>query len=377
MAEILLDKVGVDFPIYNSDARSLKRSLLALGGGKLRKDDGRVSVRALSDVSMEIRDGDRIGLIGFNGAGKTTLLRVLAGIYSPCRGSIVRHGRVAPLFDVAMGMDMESTGYENIILKGLFLGLTRAEIDARLHDIAAFTELGNYLSVPVRTYSSGMLLRLAFAICTCIDPEIILMDEWIGVGDAHFLKKATDRLEDFVARSSILVLASHSNDLIRTTCNKAALMNQGTLVAYGPVDVVLSQYELLGTAPFFRPQKYLDANPDLAGPVRDGLVAPWTHFMTFGVFEPRPMGNGIHLDQFTADPVYLAAKTEGNAVMAIQRLAQVLPFMPGFEAPSGWTLPAETPLPADFVPRNGETLVIPPHYKGAVPDTLPAAFLRA
>src|SRR5690606_37849021 len=163
----------------------------------------------------------------------TTLLRTLAGVYAPVSGRIRRTGSVAPLFDISLGFDTESNGYDNIVLRGLYLGLDRRDIESRIDSIAEFTELGAYLSMPLRTYSSGMLLRLAFAVATAVDPDIILMDEWIGVGDAHFLEKATKRLNEFIARSSVLVLASHSEALIREVCNKAVLLGQGRVLAVG------------------------------------------------------------------------------------------------------------------------------------------------
>ncbi|MDK1020497.1 MAG: ABC transporter ATP-binding protein [Candidatus Hydrogenedentes bacterium] len=244
MAFIQLDGVSVDFPLYSGASRSLKKRLLHLGsGGRIGRDAGdRICVQALHNVSFRLEDGDRVGVVGLNGAGKTTLLRVLSGVYEPSSGRVARDGQVAALFDVALGMDAEGTGYENIILRGMLLGLSRSQIDSRVDKIAEFTELGDYLAMPVRTYSSGMLLRLAFAVCTSVEPEILLLDEWIGVGDARFLEKARSRLEDFVGRSRIMALASHSNDLIRQVCNKAVLMHRGGVAAFGAVDEVLEQY---------------------------------------------------------------------------------------------------------------------------------------
>lgn len=356
---IRLENVSLSYPIFNANGRSLKRQLLSLGGGRLRSDHGHVTVRALNNVSMTIEDGDRVGLIGFNGAGKTTLLRVLAGVYQPSSGTIERIGRVAPLFEVATGLDAECTGYENIILKALTLGLSRREAEGILQDVATFTELGDYLEVPVRTYSSGMMMRLAFAVCTSIEADIILMDEWIGVGDGHFLRKAAERLHQFVNRSRILVLASHSNDLILQTCNKGALMNNGNLIAFGPVKDVMEQYQVLGDSPFFLPDSYVKANADLGDALRRGLVSAWTHFMSFGVFECRSLGNGVHLDQFSKDPVYLKAKEERDSVRAIQRIAEVLPYLRSFEPPPGWKPSSHTAFPEDFVPVDPADLIEP------------------
>ena len=244
MAAITVENVSVAFPLYGGSSRSLKKTLMRVGsGGRISRDAGdRVYVQALRDVSIRIDHGERLGLIGPNGAGKTTLLRVLAGIYEPTSGIVRREGHVSPLFDATLGMDMEATGYENILLRGLFLGLSPREIRGRTDEIAAFTELGDHLAMPVRTYSSGMTLRLAFAVSTCVDPEILLMDEWIAVGDAHFLDKAERRMERLVDRSRILVIASHSPDLIRRTCTKAVGLDSGRVVAVGAVDEVLTAY---------------------------------------------------------------------------------------------------------------------------------------
>ena len=245
MASIHLNNVDVDFPLYSGASRSLKTSLLNLSSeGRIgRTVSDRMCVQALTKVSLQLNDGDRLGIIGPNGSGKTTLLRVLSSVYEPSGGQVFIEGSVASLFDVALGMDTEGTGYENITLRGMLLGLSRPEIEKKVQDIAEFTELGDYLSIPVRTYSSGMLLRLAFAVCTSVEPEILLMDEWIGVGDARFIEKARIRLDDFVHRSSILALASHSNDLIRQVCNKVVLMDQGSISAFGEVKEIIEYYE--------------------------------------------------------------------------------------------------------------------------------------
>jgi len=240
-----LDSVTVDFPVYSADARSLKKGLLRKGtGGRIGRDTGHLlTVRALEDVTLALEHSDRVGLIGANGAGKTTLLRVLAGVYQPTQGRVRRQGRVASLFNIFLGIDHDATGYENIMVRGMFLGLTPLEVRKRTDEIAAFTELGDYLAMPVHTYSTGMMLRLAFAVCTCIEPEILLMDEWIGVGDAAFVEKAGRRLEEFVDRSGILVLASHSPVLLERACTKGVLLDAGRIGAFGPIDEVLREYE--------------------------------------------------------------------------------------------------------------------------------------
>ena len=198
-------------------------------------------MQALDDISFTLKQGDRLGLVGHNGAGKTTLIRVLAGIYEPTAGSLRMVGRNVPMFDIGLGMDEEASGYENIRIRGLILGLTPEEIDARVPEIAEFAELGDYLELPIRTYSSGMLLRLVFSIAASIHGDIILMDEWIAVGDAQFRKKTHDRLQEITARSGIVVLASHDHGLLRDTCNLGLYLDGGRVRAFGALEDVLKE----------------------------------------------------------------------------------------------------------------------------------------
>lgn len=247
MARLELRDVSIAFPIYSNNARSLKKRLIgAATGGVLKVTEHAAVVSALSGVSLTLTDGDRYALIGHNGAGKTTMLRVMSGVYEPVEGQLTIEGSVAGLFDIMLGMDMDATGFENIYLRGLYLGLKRREIESKVDGIAAFTELGEYLSVPVRTYSSGMLMRLAFAVSTAIEPDILLMDEWLGVGDQKFIEKARARLDGMVERSKILVLASHSPDLLRQICNKGVLLHNGRVTAVGPLDEILDRYQREG-----------------------------------------------------------------------------------------------------------------------------------
>ena len=238
--------VTVDFPVYSADTRSLKSDLLHKGtGGRIGRAGSILTVRALEDVDLVFERGDRVGLVGANGSGKTTLLRVLAGVYQPVLGWVRRQGRVTSLFDISHGVDPGVTGYENIVVRGMCLGLTPAEIRERIDEIAAFTELGDYLAMPVHTYSTGMMLRLAFGVCTCIEPEILLMDEWVGVGDAAFIEKAERRLDEFVDRTGILVLASHIPVLLERTCTTGVLLDAGRVRAFGPIGEVLREYAQL------------------------------------------------------------------------------------------------------------------------------------
>lgn len=242
-SSLILENVAVEFPIYNAVGRSLKKHLVwATTGAELSRESGRVIVKALDRVSLHLQHGDRVALLGHNGAGKTTLLRVLAGVYEPTTGVVSVTGRVTALFDVTLGLDQDATGYENIFLRGTLLGIDRKQLQRAIDDIAAFTELGDYLHMPIRTYSSGMALRLAFGISTAAHPDILLMDEFFAVGDESFMKKASRRLDEFIERAGILVFASHSLDLVRRLCNKAVVMRAGRVVAIGPVDVMIASY---------------------------------------------------------------------------------------------------------------------------------------
>jgi ABC-type polysaccharide/polyol phosphate transport system ATPase subunit len=248
MTSILLEDVSVDFPIYGAE-RSFRKVLFERATGGLVQRDGRkldrIVVKALTDISLSLTEGDRLGLVGHNGAGKSTLLRVMAGAYAPVKGRITVEGKITPLFDVLPGLDGEDTGYQNIITAGLFFGMSRREIEAIVPDIEEFSELGEYLNLPVRTYSSGMMMRLGFAFATAMHPGILLMDEGIGAGDARFAERAVKRMEEFIGRSRIVVLASHANEMIKSLCNKAALMQSGRILAIGPVKDILAQYHEL------------------------------------------------------------------------------------------------------------------------------------
>jgi lipopolysaccharide transport system ATP-binding protein len=244
MSYIVAKNLAVEFPLYSNAHRSLKNKVLhATTGGRLARAAGdRVVVKALDDLNFDIKAGDRVGLSGHNGSGKTTLLRVLAGAYEPVSGSLEVQGRIASLLDLSLGMDHDATGYENIFLRGILMGLTPREIRAKTQEIAEFTELGEYLDMPVRTYSSGMQLRLAFAVSTSVNADILIMDEWLSVGDADFNQKAEKRLDSLVKNTAILVVASHSPDLIAKVCNRAFRLEHGRLAQeYDPQPVAALQ----------------------------------------------------------------------------------------------------------------------------------------
>lgn len=243
MAHIIFDHVNIDFPIYNAKNRSLKNAVMqaATGGTVSFGAEGAV-IRSLEDVSFNIHEGERVGLIGHNGAGKSTLLRALSNVYAPTVGRVEIVGEIGSLVDISLGIDGEATGRENIYIRGALLGLKRSEIESRFDEIVEFSELGEFINMPVRTYSSGMHLRLAFAVATIIRPEILLMDEWLSVGDASFNEKAERRLNDLVQSSRILVIASHSRALIERTCNRVLWFEHGHLKMDGSPREVCEQY---------------------------------------------------------------------------------------------------------------------------------------
>jgi lipopolysaccharide transport system ATP-binding protein len=234
MAYISLKSVGVNFPIYGAGANSFKKTLAAsVTGGRFGKETGVNVVQALSDINLELKAGDRLGLIGHNGAGKSTLLRTLAGVYEPSVGDFVRRGTVSSLIDPSLGIEGDASGVENIMLRGLVMGLSKKQIDELTPSIIEFSGLGDYVNMPVRTYSTGMMMRLAFSISTSVQADILLMDEWLSVGDAEFTEKAEQRMKDVVSGAGILVLASHSSELIAKECNRVIHLEHGRIVAAG------------------------------------------------------------------------------------------------------------------------------------------------
>ena len=243
MSSIIITDVSVSFPIYHSESRSLKKVVFAAASGRFGQDrKHRLVVEALRDISFSLKSGDRLGFIGSNGAGKTTLLRTLAGIYEPVSGRVEISGEITALLDPSQGMNMELTGRENIRLRGLFSQLSPKRISEIEEDVADFAELDQFLDLPVRMYSSGMVVRLGFALATATKPKILLMDEWLLAGDAAFMEKARQRLETMVRGAEILVLSSHSAPIILQWCNRAIWMDRGKIRADGSPDEVLSAY---------------------------------------------------------------------------------------------------------------------------------------
>ena len=230
-AHIRLQNVSIDFLVYNSRNRSLKNQFIkTLSGGAINFDaHGRTVVRSLDDLTLDIEEGDRVALLGHNGSGKTTLLRTIAGVYRPIVGSVSVSGNVFSLLDISLGIDPEATGIENIYLRAAVLGIGQKEVNNNLAHIIDFSGLGQFIDLPLRTYSSGMNFRLAFSISTLLNPEIHLMDEWLSVGDSEFAEKAQARLTDMVNESKILVIATHSEQLAKRLCNRIITLHQGRI----------------------------------------------------------------------------------------------------------------------------------------------------
>jgi lipopolysaccharide transport system ATP-binding protein len=244
MAFITLDKASVVLPIFNSSARSITNTLVsaATGGVLTAQKGGHLSIEALKDIDLQIVTGDRVGIVGHNGSGKSTLLRLLSGVYEPSSGKITRSGSVSSLVDISLGINGENTGRENIYLRGKLMGLTKKQIEEKIDEIIEFSELGDYINLPVRIYSSGMLLRLAFSVSTSITADILIMDEWLSVGDGAFAERSSQRLRNLVDESEILVIASHTRELLEETCNKIVWLEHGLIRKVGPTQEILSEY---------------------------------------------------------------------------------------------------------------------------------------
>lgn len=244
MAEIKLNHVGVEIPVFNSQGRSLKKTLMGMAtGGKIGlTESGKTVVQSLIDINLVIKNQERVGLLGHNGAGKSTLLRVLGKVYTPTTGQAYINGSIGSLIDISLGIDSEATGIENIYLRGALLGIPRKKIEKELSQIIEFSELGNFINMPVRTYSTGMHMRLAFAVSTMIRPNILLMDEWLSVGDKSFQEKAEAKLTSMVENSEILVIASHSENLIKRCCTRAIWLEHGQIRMDGNPEEVCAHY---------------------------------------------------------------------------------------------------------------------------------------
>ncbi|WP_107712529.1 ATP-binding cassette domain-containing protein [Oceanicaulis sp.] len=244
MARVLLRNVDVTFTsrrVKRKTAEDDGATQERVSGGLIERQGSTLNVHAIRNMSLLLKPGDRLGVVGRNGAGKTTLLRTIAGIYPPKRGMVAVDGHIATMFNIGLGMNMDATGYENIRLAGIVAGKSQREIDGMQEDIIRFTGLGDYLDLPIRTYSQGMAMRLKFACATAFDADILLFDEWLGAGDAAFQARAKERLDDMVKRSRILVLATHNVKLMQSVCNQAILMQEGVITHRGDVDEVIER----------------------------------------------------------------------------------------------------------------------------------------
>lgn len=240
MARIELEGIHLTFRIRQQGRITLKEFLVRQ---MFRSSvNPIIEVRALQDINLSIQEGERVGIIGHNGAGKSTLLKLLAGIYPPTRGRRLVQGHVSSLFDIALGFEMDASGWENIHYRGYLQGETPRTIRSKTQAIAEFSELGSFLDMPVRYYSAGMLVRLAFSIATAIEPEILLVDEVLGAGDMAFLAKAKQRMKEMMAKAQLIVLVSHDMDSIKTFCERAVWLDHGRLRQVGPAAEVVAAY---------------------------------------------------------------------------------------------------------------------------------------
>jgi len=242
MARLVLDGVSVTFPIYHASARSMRRfALKGALGRRIRMEPRMPSVAALSEVDLQLQDGDRLAVVGANGSGKTTLLRTAAGIYPPTAGRVRLVGSVTPLLGLGTGLNLAATGLENIFLMGMHLDIPPSRLKTVVDEIVDWTQLGPFIGTPLRTYSAGMIVRLAFAVSTAFPPDILVMDEWLGVADAEFRAKGYERMAGFVNGARITLLASHHRSLLETWCNRAILLEEGRIIADGALETILDR----------------------------------------------------------------------------------------------------------------------------------------
>ncbi|MDC7682875.1 ABC transporter ATP-binding protein [Asticcacaulis sp. BYS171W] len=230
-----LNGVGLEYPIYSIKAQSLRNAVvnMAVGGKLLKNGQDLIFIKALDNINFTLQEGDRLGILGHNGAGKTTLLKVLAGVYEPTRGRISVNGRISSMIDIHLGVDPNITGTENIINMARRRGFTTRQIQARIPEIVEFSELGSFIDLPFKTYSAGMCARLVFAVATCFEPDILLLDEWVGAGDAGFFEKAEAKMNDILSKSRVMILATHSRDLVQRVCNKVLVLNSSNQIYFG------------------------------------------------------------------------------------------------------------------------------------------------
>lgn len=236
---VKVNNVSIKFNLSQEKLDSLKEFVLKFVQGKVQYDE----FWALKNVSFTLEKGDRMGILGLNGAGKSTLLKVIAGVYKPTEGNVEKHGVIAPLLELGAGFDMQYTARENIYLYGAVLGYRKEFIQEKFDEIVKFSELEKFIDVPLKNYSSGMRSRLGFAICTAVNPDILILDEVLSVGDAKFRKKSEAKVMKMFDQGVSVLFVSHSLEQVKRLCNKAMILDQGKLIAVGDIDEVAEKYQ--------------------------------------------------------------------------------------------------------------------------------------
>lgn len=235
---IKLENVSMSFNMATDKITSLKEYIIKL----IKKEIFYKEFKALQDIDLEIKKGDILGIIGFNGAGKSTMLKVVSGILKPTKGSVYINGTIAPLIELGAGFDPELSGRENIYLNGAVLGISKKEMKNKIEEIIEFSELKEFIDTPVKNYSSGMYARLGFSIATCVEPEILIVDEILSVGDYRFQEKSKKRIEDMMKKGTTIILVSHSIDDIKQLCNKVLWLEKGKIKDFGGLEII-EQYQ--------------------------------------------------------------------------------------------------------------------------------------
>tara|TARA_B100000989_G_C19448062_1_gene430452 strand:- start:289 stop:1008 length:720 start_codon:yes stop_codon:yes gene_type:complete len=232
-----IKNLSLEFELFDSSNQSLKKQIInkTVGGFIEQKDSNKTVIKALDNIDFKIKSGDRVGVLGNNGSGKSSLLQVIAGIYEPTSGKIDQNGSLTALIDINQGLDFEATGYENVLLKGILHGHSLEEIKKNLDSIIEFSELGEFINMPIKNYSMGMVLRLAFASSTFKNQNIFVLDEWLSVGDDDFIKKCEIRLKQLIKDSEILVFATHDINLLNKVCNRYIRLDSGKIVEQGKI----------------------------------------------------------------------------------------------------------------------------------------------
>ncbi|MBE5932890.1 MAG: ABC transporter ATP-binding protein [Lachnospiraceae bacterium] len=236
---IKLNNITMEFNLHKEKLDSVKEYFIKL----VKRDIKRERFKALDNVSFAVNKGDRVGVLGLNGAGKSTLMKVVAGVFEPTSGTIQTQGVIAPMIELGAGFDNQYTGAENIFLYGAVLGHSRKYMQQRFDEIVEFSELGDFINVPLKNYSSGMRARLGFSIATMVKPEILILDEVLSVGDAKFKKKSEAKLKSMMDENTTVLFVSHNLAQVRRICNKAIILEKGKLIAYGDIEQVCAQYE--------------------------------------------------------------------------------------------------------------------------------------